>query len=430
MNHVRSFKRSITLDLKRIQTKFKYAIFYAYIWIKKIIIRSIKKSLWPDSETCFGINAVVVIKIGGLGDFVFGIAALNLLRAKIPNARIILVTAKSLSSLGFKFSGKDPRDLSSLPWVSLVKDNVDQILSVPDLSLKSIRKLKSLLPRSKRKAVFILGYPGMTFSSTLKKIIFARLLTNYSDACFGTDKSLDWRFMRQFQAIHKLSKHKMIGDIDSVMEAFPGTKFDLNNIDFKVSIAKDMADRVCDNYGIYSVENLILLAPLATTLHKQWPLENFVHLIRSLNQNSENLSFALIGTLDHYEVLDSFFNRYGLEIQNLCGQLSIEEVAALFSVARGYIGNDGGMSQLAGIVGCPSVIAFNSVEEEWITYPWRSLNGVVRQPTYCSPCFSDSYCPEKHHKCMVDISIDSVYSKVVEVILSPAIVKVASSGQL
>lgn len=424
MNYILSSKQS-TLDLKKIKDKFKFALFYSYIRIKRVIIRAIKKSLWSDAETCFGINSVVVIKIGGLGDFILGIPALNLLRAKMPNAKIILITAKSLSSQGLKFSGKDPKDLSSLPWVNLVKTNVDEILGVPDLSFKSISKLRSLLPKSKRKAVFILGYPGMTFSSTLKKMIFARLLTNYSDACFGIDKSLDWKFMRKFQSIHKLSKHKMIGDIDSVMEGFPGRKFDLNNIDFTVSIAKNRVKQICDSSRINNVENLILLAPLATTLHKQWPVENFVHVIKRLNQNYENLSFALIGTLDHYAKLDGFFKGYGFKIQNLCGQLSIEDIAALLSVAKGYIGNDGGMSQLAGLVGCPSVIAFNSVEEDWITYPWRSLKGVVKQHTYCSPCFSDSYCPEKHHKCMVDISIDSVYSKVVEVILSSAILKVA-----
>ena len=36
------------------------------------------------------------------------------------------------------------------------------------------------------------------------------------------------------------------------------------------------------------------------------------------------------------------------------------------------------MSQLAGLLGTPSVIAFNSIEEEWVTFPWRSLNGIVR----------------------------------------------------
>lgn len=430
MNRVLSFKQLIALDLRRIEFKLKYALFHAYIGSKRAIVKVTKRVLWADSGTCLGIDSVVVIKIGGLGDFMIGIPALNLLRANMPGAKITLITAKSLSLQGFKFSGKDPKDLSSLPWVSLVKDNVDDILSIPDLSLKSIRNLKSLLPKSKRRAVFILGYPGMTFASTLKKAVFARILTNYSDACFGIDKSLDWKFMREFQSIHKLSKHKMIGDIDSVMEGFPGIKFDPNDISFTVSIAKDTIRQVCDSSKITSVENLILLAPLATTLHKQWPVENFAHVIKRLNQNFDSLSFALIGTLDHYAELDDLIKRHGLEIQNLCGQISIEEIAALLSVAKGYIGNDGGMSQLAGIVGCPSVIAFNSVEEDWITYPWRSLNGVVKQHTYCSPCFSATYCPEKHHKCMVDISIDSVYSKVIEVILSPSILSIPPNGQL
>jgi ADP-heptose:LPS heptosyltransferase len=111
-------------------------------------------------------------------------------------------------------------------------------------------------------------------------------------------------------------------------------------------------------------------------------------------------------------VLDKFCRKIEFEIKNLCGQLSIEELAALLSVAKGYIGNDGGMSQLAGLIGCPSVVVFNSVEEDWVTYPWRSLKGVVRNHTDCSPCFNMLHCPEKHRRCVEDIPVESVFSKV------------------
>ena len=409
-----------TISIKKPQTVFQYAIFYAFIGAKRALIKVIKNLLWLGSKTSTGFNTVVVIKIGGLGDFVLGIPALNLLRENMPNAKIILITTKSLNAQGFKFSGRDPKDLSDLPWLNLVKNSVDEVLSVPDLSITSIRKLASMLPVREKKAIFILGYPGMTLSSALKKIFFARLLTKYSDACFGTDKFLDWQFMRKFQISHKLTKHKMIGDIDSVMESFPGKKIDINNLDFSVSISDDIFKQACTKTGSINIQNLILLAPLATTLHKQWPVENFAQIIKRLNKNSENLSFALIGTLDHYAVLDKILNSNRFEIQNLCGQLSIEEIAALLSAAKGYIGNDGGMSQLAGLIGCPSVVVFNSVEEDWITYPWRSLNGIVRNHTDCSPCLNALYCPEKHHKCVIDISVDSVYFKVDEVILASA----------
>lgn len=407
------------INMKKISIVFQYAIFHTFINTKRALINVIKNLLWKGSKTSIGFDTVVVIKIGGLGDFVFGIPALNLLRENMPNAKITLITTNSLNSKGFKFSGRDPKELSDLPWVNLVKNSVDEVLSVPDLSITSIRKLASMLSVSEKKAIFILGYPGMTFSSSLKKIVFARLLTNYTDACFGTDKFLDWQFMRKFQISLRLTKHKMIGDLDSVMEGFPGKTIDTNKLNFSVSISEDIFKQACTKYGSNIIQNLILLAPLSTTLHKQWPVENFVKIIKKINKTSKNFSFALIGTLDHYAVLDRIFNSNGSEIHNLCGQLSIEEIAALLSCAKGYIGNDGGMSQLAGVIGCPSVVVFNSVEEDWVTYPWQSLNGIVRNHTDCSPCLNALYCPENHHKCVIDISIDTVYSKVDEVILAP-----------
>ncbi len=404
--------------LSQLKVKLQFTVFYFGISAKRTLLSAIKQILWSCDKDCTGIKTIVVLKVGGLGDFTFGIPALNLLRKNKPDANIILLTTQSLNSLGFSYSGRRPTDLSDLPWVSLVRNNVDQVLSVPDLSIRSILKLRSLLPSSEKKAIFILGYPGMTLTSILPKIAFSRLLTKQSDTCFGIDKDRDWKFMRRFQIKHKMTKHKMLGDIDSILEGFPKATFTLEDIDFSVSIAQDTVRQACSKACIGKVEDLVLIAPLATTRHKQWPVENFIQIAKRMAQKDRLIYFALIGTPEHYAVLNELFIERAFKTTNLCGKLTIDELAALLSVSKGYIGNDGGMSQLAGVVGCPSVIVFNSVEEDWLTYPWRSSNGIVRNHTICSPCLSDLHCPQKHHKCVDEISVDAVYSKVEQIIFT------------
>jgi ADP-heptose:LPS heptosyltransferase len=418
MNQLRDIKPVITKCLKNTKKRCLFSVFNTFIGIKRVLINTIKKLLWINIKTCSGINTLLVIKIGGLGDFVMGIPALNLLIKNMQNEKIIFITSKSLILLGFKYLGRDHRSLDDLPWVNLVSNSVDEVLSVSDLSVKSIKELAALLATSKRKAIFILGYPGMPLSSVLKKFVFARLLTNYSDACFGTDKVLDDRFMRNFQKDQKLSKHKMLGDIESVMEGFPGSIYSEKDLDFRVSISTSAILSSYEKIGSKRLQSIILLAPVATTDHKQWPLQNYVQLVKDLIRKDKTYHFVIIGTLDHFDVVNQLFQNFEFYIQNLCGKLSIQELAALLSDAKGYIGNDGGMSQLASLVGCPSVIVFNSVEEDSVTYPWRSLSGVVRNYTDCSPCYNPLYCPKSHRKCVTDIAIEAVHRRVIEIIFN------------
>jgi heptosyltransferase-2 len=392
-------------------------IFFIFIGVKRLILKIFKTLLlFRSANPKFRPDTVVVLKIGGLGDFIFGIPALNLLREKLPNAKIILITAKSLNKISFNFSNRDPLDFSDIPWVKLVSSKVDEILVVHDLSIKTIGKLLNLIPRSKNLGVFILGYPVMTISSAIKKLIFARLLTRGIKVCVGVDKKYDNSFMRKFQAQQGLYRHKMLGDVDSIMEGFPGYSFSEKDLNFSVTTSTIPGSVIAKSKGIKNSKNFILMAPIATTFHKQWPLDNFVRLTKELKKIQKDSEFILIGTSEQFEQADYAFKNIGIDIKNLCGSLSIEELTILFSNAKGYIGNDGGMSQLAGLVGCPSIIIMNSIEEDWITHPWRSANGLVRNHTSCSPCFNELYCPEGHRKCVVDITIESIILKANQII--------------
>ena len=76
------------------------------------------------------------------------------------------------------------------------------------------------------------------------------------------------------------------------------------------------------------------------------------------------------------------------------------------------------MSQLAGVVKCKSVIISNSVEEHGMTYPWFSVNGIVRNSTECSPCYNEIVCPLEHNKCVKDIQVSRVLTKLSELLSS------------
>ena len=395
-----------------LKNKFKRKFFSVFIFLKRILLKIIKSFFFfRGASTNFQPKTILILKVGGLGDFLFGIPALNLLRKMFPHARIILVTAKSLSELGFNSLNRDPTDTKRLPWLNLARNSVDDILVINDLSYKTIIKTSRLISKEGELGVFILGYPGMTIPSAIKKMLLIRMLVKGFVTCVGVDKKLDDICMRKFQAQHNMYRHKMLGDIDSVLEVVPNNSFDENDLDFNVTINPLIKTQITQKLTLSVNDVLVLIAPVATRIHKQWPLENFVQITRDLRKVNANCKFILIGTEDNYAEVEKFYHNIDFDVNNLCGHLSIEELAGLFSIAKGYIGNDGGMSQLAGMMGCPSVIVFNSVEEDWITHPWRSKNGVVRNRTACSPCFNAITCPAGHRKCVIDIPINAVLKK-------------------
>jgi heptosyltransferase-2 len=396
--------------------KFKKYLFSISIYFKRVLLKLIKRLLFFDNVgENYQPDTIIVLKIGGLGDFLFGVPALNLIRESYPHARICLITARDLSVLKFQSLDCDLTDTKKLPWLKLVGAAVNEILIINDLSIKTIKELSCKIPKGKKQTIFILGYPGMTISSAVKKLILVRMMVKGFVTCVGVDKKFDDKFMRKFQSQYNY-RHKTLGDIDSVLESLPNYKFQEKDLNFDVFINPTAKISAIQKIGLRNNNPFILIAPVATRIHKQWPLENFVRLTEELKKSRVDCEIILIGTKENYAEVKKAYENIDFRVNNLCGILSIEELASLFTVAKGYIGNDGGMSQLAGTIGCSSVVVFNSIEADWITHPWRSREGVIRSHTSCSPCFNAIYCPEGHRKCMVDISVESVLLKANKVI--------------
>ena len=58
---------------KRAISLFQSIVFYVFIGLKRILVNVIKRLLWSNEKNMRGINTVIIVKIGGLGDFIFGV---------------------------------------------------------------------------------------------------------------------------------------------------------------------------------------------------------------------------------------------------------------------------------------------------------------------------------------------------------------------
>jgi heptosyltransferase-2 len=98
---------------------------------------------------------------------------------------------------------------------------------------------------------------------------------------------------------------------------------------------------------------------------------------------------------------------------DLSGKSTLPEVLGILSLARLFVGNDSGLSHLAGAVGTPAVVVFGPTDPD-ATRPWDGPRGdgkpvriaVVRHRTACAPC-RFGVCPIDH-RCMTGLDVERV----------------------
>jgi lipopolysaccharide heptosyltransferase II len=104
---------------------------------------------------------------------------------------------------------------------------------------------------------------------------------------------------------------------------------------------------------------LYVLAPCAIGPGKEWPAEAFGRLAALLT--AKGAEVALTGAPSEREktaAVAAAARAAGGEVIDLAGRNSIAQMAALFELAAGFVGNDSGPTHLAGAMGLPALGVF------------------------------------------------------------------------
>jgi heptosyltransferase II len=117
--------------------------------------------------------------------------------------------------------------------------------------------------------------------------------------------------------------------------------------------------------------------PGVAMLEKRWPATNFGELARLLAQEA-GATIVLVGSESDRNAVATVREFAKAPVVDLCGQLSLAELAALTKQAALYVGNDSGTSHLASAVGTPVVAIFGP------TSP-RKYAPLGRRTRICAP---------------------------------------------
>ena len=136
--------------------------------------------------------------------------------------------------------------------------------------------------------------------------------------------------------------------------------------------------------------------------HRDWPIENFVSLVKQLQTEQPNRYFVLIGGKLPDAKVQALQSVLGDHLINLSGKISLRESAAVMNELDLYVAVDTGPSHIAAALGTPSVVMFHCMRSgEYLLAPRHPERlTIVNHPLARTACTFDSS--------MADIAVNIV----------------------
>ncbi len=159
-------------------------------------------------------------------------------------------------------------------------------------------------------------------------------------------------------------------------------------------------------------ENYIGLCPGSRHFTKMWPKEYFIELGNMLI--AKGFTVVLFGGKDDKEITAEISKNVSGSI-NLSNDNDLFNTAANMKKCKLVVCNDSGLMHTASAVDIPLIAIFGSTVREFGFFPYKAKSLILENNLLnCRPCshIGRSSCPEKHFKCMLEISPQIVYDNI------------------
>ncbi|MEY4495105.1 MAG: hypothetical protein RL744_169 [Pseudomonadota bacterium] len=145
---------------------------------------------------------------------------------------------------------------------------------------------------------------------------------------------------------------------------------------------------------------------------KRWPTEHFATLAQQLITNEPNANVILLGSKGDHALSEEIISQVtgAAQIQNWCGETSLDEAIALIGMSKTLVSNDSGLMHIGAALKVPQVAIFGSSDPQH-TPPLSNKAKVIWLNLPCSPCHKRT-CPLGHLKCLKDISPENVFASI------------------
>ena len=313
------------------------------------------------------IKNIIILRNDRFGEFLLNIPALRAVKETFSNANIIAVVD---------------------PYVRELAQNIafiDEIIEWAREKHSLIEKLKLIgILKKRRIDLAIMLNPSKEFN----------ILTYLSGIPVRLGYARKWGFL----LTHKIEDKKFLGlkhEIEYNLELVALIGAQTENKTLSLKTDHDSISGLLKEYDITNQDNLIAVHPFTSDPLKQWPINNFIELIKRLARETK---IIMVGGKEDSQKTGGLFDgltNYGLI--NLFGKTTLKQLAALLAMCRLLISGDSGPVHLASCVGTPVLAIFRSDMPEKSSRRWGPLTPrsvVIEKPN------------------LADITVDEVFNKI------------------
>lgn len=358
-------------------------------------------------------DVIIVFRTCGLGDFIISSPAFLKLREQFPSSHIVLVTASTTNAAVASKVAAYAGGAVAAPWIGLLPPGtIDAVVPMPGLrSMRAMARTARLLRGMRPTLVVQMMDIGIPWPRRLKKLAFAFFLT-------GLVRQVGWRLRGSIEkgrvpAVDPQLDHHVHGPLHFMRELFGPPAYADRDVRFHLEPG-DEARQWADQWrASHAPEGrLVAMAPGAVHPHKDWPIERFAHVAATILREYPDARIMISGAGGDAAKAEQLMKLDPARVFSTCGTASIPRSAALLAQCDLVIGNDGGAMHLADAMGAKVISIVPGLEFPNSIEPWNNIDRAIRHPVACAPCYSFTYCPEGHNRCMRELPVAAVENQV------------------
>ncbi len=155
------------------------------------------------------------------------------------------------------------------------------------------------------------------------------------------------------------------------------------------------------------------LAPGSVWATKRWPAERFIELAKKLIAETGAFVYLICGGSDR-ELCAAIAEAIGGNCTDAAGKLSLRQSAALLDRCQILVSNDSAPAHLGVVTRCKVITIFGPTVPAFGFAPFGEGHFVIEKNLLCRPCSSHGgqRCPIGTHACMLEISAEEVFQRV------------------
>jgi heptosyltransferase III len=336
-------------------------------------------------------QAVLIYRLGSLGDTIVALPALHVIERAFPSARKMLLT-------NIPVHVKAPAAAAILEGSGLV----DGYLSYP-IGTRSAREFLRLWWKIRRFRPDVLVYLTQPRGESVieRDRKFFRMCGIRHIVGLPAGDLGEARFDGK-TGLWEPEAHRLLRCVGELSAA------DVNDLSLW-NLRLTTAELKKGNDALTPLEGrpLIGCGPGTKMQAKDWGQENWLALLTRLSEALPNHGLALVGAKEDWAVSEYASAAWKGRAVNLCGELTPRETAAVLKTADVFLGPDSGPMHLAAAYGVPCIIAFASLDRPGRWFPIGKGNRPIYHDVDCANCRLQ-VCIEQKKKCILSITVDEM----------------------